>query len=67
MEKELAFVDSALDFYSAEDRKLILGMNAFSCDALSSLTFTQENGRFFRINASTHTSDVSSKGTSGPE
>jgi hypothetical protein len=28
MEKELAFVDSAVDFYSAEDRKLILGMNA---------------------------------------
>ena len=28
MEKELAFVDSVLDFYTSEDRKLILGENA---------------------------------------
>jgi predicted TIM-barrel fold metal-dependent hydrolase len=28
MEKELAFVDTALDFYSNEDRELILGKNA---------------------------------------
>ena len=28
MDKELAFVDSALDFYSSEDRELILGKNA---------------------------------------
>jgi len=28
MDKELAFVDSALDFYSIEDRELILGKNA---------------------------------------
>jgi len=28
MDKELAFVDSALDFYSTEDRELILGRNA---------------------------------------
>lgn len=28
MEKELAFVDSALDFYTNEDRELLLGKNA---------------------------------------
>jgi predicted TIM-barrel fold metal-dependent hydrolase len=28
MDKELAFVDSALDFYTAEDREMILGKNA---------------------------------------
>jgi predicted TIM-barrel fold metal-dependent hydrolase len=28
MDKELAFVNSALDFYSHEDRELILGKNA---------------------------------------
>jgi len=28
MEKELAFVDTALDFYANEDRELILGKNA---------------------------------------
>jgi predicted TIM-barrel fold metal-dependent hydrolase len=28
MEKELAFVDSVLDFYSSEDRELLLGKNA---------------------------------------
>jgi predicted TIM-barrel fold metal-dependent hydrolase len=29
MDKELEFVDKVLDFYSAEDRELILGRNAF--------------------------------------
>jgi len=28
MDKELAFVDSALDFYTPEDREMILGKNA---------------------------------------
>jgi predicted TIM-barrel fold metal-dependent hydrolase len=28
MDKELEFVNSALDFYSPEDRELILGKNA---------------------------------------
>jgi predicted TIM-barrel fold metal-dependent hydrolase len=28
MDKELAFVDSALDFYTSEDRELLLGRNA---------------------------------------
>ena len=28
MDRELAFVDSVLDFYTAEDRELILGKNA---------------------------------------
>jgi len=37
MDRNLAFVDSALDFYSIEDRELILGKNALRSGNFGSL------------------------------